>query len=180
MFNLFKKKKASEVRLKANFIEHKNIPWSLFDEEEPEFHIHDVAKEGENIRLYYQLEGKGFAVNFTDYEKYNAFPTKISVVIGHWLVTSGRWCPLERYEGSIICERVSKTTKLSGVGENYKFKVHIAPTTTKVLTLESEEIGVIEVHCEAIIPQEYKVYLYSLEQQKWVNRKDIILKLPIK
>ena len=173
MFSLFKRKKETVVRLKANFVEYKNIPWALFDDEEPEFHIYDVVKEDRNIRLYYQLVGKGFAVWFTDREKYNEFRIKIRVVIGHWAETRGRWCPEERYKGSIICEGVSKLIKLSDKGENYKFKVRQEHSSTKILKIESEEIGIIEIHCQAIVPQVYEISLFSFEQDKWILRKDL-------
>jgi len=158
----------------AKFIENKNIPWALNFKEEPQFYIYKIEQEGKNIRLHYLVEGRGVSIYLKDHQKFQELPTKVEVISGGWYGNEGRWAPLERYAGTIICEDVSQMKKLSDTGENFKFNVR-KPflSSSKILTIESEKVGIVEIKCKSIIPQEFEILLFSKSQNKWVPRKSM-------
>ena len=156
------------------YLEKNNIPIPLSFKEEPEFLIHKIESEETNIRLHYRVEGRGLSIFVKDHSKFEELPSKIEVVSGGWYGNRGRWAPLERYTGTIVCEDVDEITKISEKGENFRFKVR-KPffSRKKVLTIESEDIGVVQVKCMKIIPQKYEVSLFSKIQNQWVLRNSI-------
>jgi len=142
--------------------------------DEPEFLVHKIEKEENNIRLYYQVEGRGFSIYLKDHSKFEELPSKIEVVSGGWYGNKGRWAPLERYTGTIICEDTDDVNKISEKGEDFSFKVR-KPffSRNKILTIESENIGIVEIRCKKIIPQKYEISLFSKIQNKWVLRNSM-------
>lgn len=156
------------------FIINKNIPWALNFKEEPEFYIYKLTREGSNIRLHYLVEGRGVSIYITDHQKFHELPSKIELISGGWYGDKGRWAPLERYSGTIICENATEMKKLSESGTNFKFKVR-KPflSSSKILTIESEKVGIVEIKCKSIIPQEFEILLFSKSQNKWVQRKSL-------
>lgn len=154
------------------FIENKNIPWALNFKEEPQFFIYKIEQEGNIIRLHYLVEGRGVSIYVKDHQKFQELPSKIEVISGGWYGNEGRWAPLERYSGTIICEKASQMKKLSNTGVNFKFNVR-KPflSSSKILTIESEKVGIVEIICRSIIPQEFEILLFSKSQNKWVPRK---------
>ena len=156
------------------YIENKNIPWALNFKEEPQFFIYKIEEEGKNIRLYYLVEGRGVSIYVTDPIKYQELPSKVEVISGGWYGDKGRWAPLERYSGTIICKSSTQIKKLSDTGENFKFNVR-KPflSSNKILTIESEKIGLVEIKCKSIIPQEFEILLFDKSKDKWVPRKSI-------
>ena len=101
-------------------------------------------------------------------------PSKIEVVSGGWYGNKGRWAPLERYTGSIICEGVDALEKISEKGEDFSFKVRKSFfSRNKILTVESENIGIVEIRCKKIIPQKYEISLFSKVQNQWVPRNSL-------
>ncbi|MCC5906201.1 MAG: hypothetical protein JJU13_08350 [Balneolaceae bacterium] len=156
------------------YIEKKNIPLPLGFKDEPEFLIQKIEREESNVRLYYQVEGRGLSIYVKDHSKFEEIPSKIEVVSGGWYGNKGRWAPLERYTGTILCEDVDEITKISEKGQNFSFKVR-KPffSRKKVLTIESENIGVIEIRCMKIIPQKYEVSLFNKIQDQWVLRNSM-------
>lgn len=155
------------------FIENKNIPWALNFKEEPEFFIYKIIQEGSNTRLYYLVEGRGVSIYLTDHQKFQDLPKKVEVISGGWYGDKGRWAPLERYSGTIICENAT-LNKLSDTGSNYKFKVR-KPflSSSKILTIESEKVGVVEIKCKSIVPQEFEILLFDKAIEKWVPRNSM-------
>lgn len=155
-------------------IEKKNIPIPLSFEDEPEFLIHKIEREENNIRLLYRVEGRGFSIYLKDRGKFEELPSKIEVVSGGWYGTKGRWRPLVRYTGSIICEDVEGIKKISEKGENFSFKVRKAVfSRKKILTIESENIGIVEIKCKKIIPKKYEALLFNKIQNQWVPRNSV-------
>lgn len=157
------------------YIENENIPWVLNMKEEPEFFIYKIDKEGQNIRLHYIVEGRGFSIYLTDHQKFQEIPNKIEIISGGWYGNRGRWAPLERYAGSIVCFNVIGMKKISEIGKNFKFKVK-KPflSSNKTLTIESEKIGKVEIKCQKIVPQEYDILLFSKTEKKWKPRNSFI------
>jgi hypothetical protein len=151
----------------AKFIENKNIPWALNFKEEPQFYIYKIEQEGKNIRLHYLVEGRGVSIYLKDHQKFQELPKKVEVISGGWYGNEGRWAPLERYAGTIICEKASQMKKLFDTGENFKFNVR-KPflSSSKILTIESEKVGIVEIKCKSIIPQEFEILLFSKSQNK--------------
>lgn len=155
-------------------IEKQNIPLSLSFKDKPEFLIHKIEREEQNIRLYYRVEGRGVSIHVEDHSKFEELPNKIKVVSGGWYGKKGRWTPVERYTGSIICEGVEEVKNISEQGRDFSFKVRKAFfSRNKILTIESESIGVIEIRCKKIIPQKYEISLFSKIQNEWVLRNSL-------
>lgn len=156
------------------FIENKNIPWALNFKEEPEFFIYKIEKEEKNIRLHYLVEGRGVSIYVEDHQKFQELPSKVELISGGWYGDKGRWDPLERYSGTILCKSASEMKKISDSGTNFKFKVR-KPflSSSKILTIESEKVGVVEIKCKSIIPQEFEILLFSKIQNRWIPRKSM-------
>ncbi|MDP3556238.1 MAG: hypothetical protein Q8T03_02625 [Bacteroidota bacterium] len=159
----------------AKYIENKNIPWALSLKEDPEFFIYKIEKDGDNIILDYLVEGKGVSIYMTDHQKFQELGSKIEIISGGWYGDNGRWSPLERYSGKIICENAKEMRKISEIGKNFKFKV-TKPflSSNKVLLIESEKIGVVEIKCKKIIPQKYEIMLFSKLENKWKLRNSFV------
>jgi len=156
------------------YIENKNIPLALGFKEEPEFLIYKIEEESSNIRLYYQVEGRGFSIHFKDHSKFEELPGKIEVVSGGWYGNKGRWSPLERYTGSLICEGVTDKKIITEKGEDFSFKVRKQFfSRNKMLTIESEKIGIVEITCKKIIPQKYEILLFNKIQNQWIPRNSM-------
>jgi hypothetical protein len=154
------------------YINHKNIPWALNFQEEPEFLVYKIEKEKNNVRLHYIVEGRGVSIYVEDHKEFKELPLKVEVISGGWYGEKGRWAPLERYEGTIICENAYSVKTLSKEGADFKFKVKKAFfSSTKKLTIESEKIGKVEIKCKAITPQEFEILLFSKIENKWIPRK---------
>ena len=73
--------------------------------------------------MYYQVEGRGVSIHLEDHNKFEELPSKIEVVSGGWYGNKGRWAPLERYTGTIICEDVDEMKSISEQGKDFSFKV---------------------------------------------------------
>ncbi|MCC5906206.1 MAG: hypothetical protein JJU13_08375 [Balneolaceae bacterium] len=156
------------------YLEKKNIPLPLSFKDEPEFLIHKIEREESNVRLHYRVEGRGLSIYVKDHSKFEELPNKIEVVSGGWYGNKGRWAPLERYTGTIICEDVDEITKISKKGNNFSFKVRKPFFSRKrTLIIESEDIGVLKIKCKTIIPQKYEVSLFSKIQNQWVLRNSM-------
>ena len=156
------------------YIENKNIPLALSYMEEPEFFIYEIEEEGSNIRLHYLAEGRGFSIYFEDHHKYQELPSKIEVISGGWYGDKGRWAPLERYKGTIICEDAAEMKKISETGENFKFKVRKPFLSShKILNIESENVGIVEIKCKAIVPQKFEILLFSKVKNQWILRNSL-------
>jgi len=156
------------------FIENKNIPWALQFKEEPQFFIYKIEREGKNICLYYLVEGRGVSIYVKDRQKFQELPSKVEVISGGWYGNEGRWAPLERYSGTIICENVSRMKKLSDNGRNFKFTVSkLFLSNKKKLIIESDKVGVVEIKCKSIIPQKFEILLFCKTQYQWVPRKSL-------
>jgi hypothetical protein len=157
--------------MKPKFIEQKNLPGCLWFEKNPEFCIYKIEIEGNDIRLFYTVEDRGESIYSSNYQKFERLPSKIEVISGGWYGNKGRWSPLARFQGTIICENVRDMKQVSNVGADYKFKVRkIFLSTKKILTVESEKVGIVEIKCVKIIPQPFDVYLFDKEQNKWILR----------
>ena len=80
----------------------------------------------------------------------------------------------QRFTGTIICEGVEVVKNISDQGKDFSFKVR-KPffSRNKVLTIESESIGIAEIRCKKIIPQEYEILLFSKIQNQWVPRNSM-------
>jgi len=153
------------------YIEKENLPLRLSWREHPEFCIYKYEKEGNNYRLHYLVDDRGMSVYLEDKIKFDKFPHYFEVESGGWYGDKGRWAPVERYSGSIICENVSSFKQVSTQGENFKFKV-TKPllSSTKTLLFESEKVGSIELKCKRIVPQKYDIFFFSKTENKWVLR----------
>ena len=46
-------------------------------------------------------------------------------------------------------------------------------TNQKLLTIESEEVGIMEIKCKAIIPQKHEILLFDKSKEKWVPRESM-------
>jgi hypothetical protein len=153
------------------YFEIKNLPLRLSWREHPEFLIYKYEKEGSGYRLHYQLDDRGLSVYLDDKAKFDKFPFCFEVESGGWYGDKGRWTPIERYLGSIICENVSSFKKVSAHGENYKFKItHPFLSSTKTLLFESEKVGIIELKCKNFVPQKYDIFFLDKIQNQWVPR----------
>lgn len=156
------------------YIENKNIPLPLGFKGEPEFFIYKIEKENDNVRLYYRVEGRGLSIYVKDHSKFEELPSKVEVVSGGWYGSKGRWSPLEQYIGTIICEEATEMKRISNKGENFKFKVR-KPFFSKnrILTIESEDIGIVQINCKSIIPQKFEIFLFSKVENRWVPRNSL-------
>lgn len=158
----------------AKYIVNKNIPWVLNSMEEPQFFIYRIEQLGSDIQLHYLVEGKGVSIRLTDPIKYQELPSQVEVISGGWYGDKGRWAPLERYAGTIICEKAIQMKKLSDKGQNFKFNVRKPFLSSyKILRIESEKVGIVEIKCKLIIPQAYEILLFSKIQNQWVPRKSL-------
>lgn len=156
------------------YLEKKNIPITFSYKDEPEFLIYKIEREENNVRLHYQMEGRGLSIYVKDHSKFEELPNKIEVVSGGWYGNKGRWAPLERYTGTIICECVYDIKKISEKGEDFSFKVR-KPffSRNKILIVESENIGIVEIKSKKIIPQKYEISLFSKIHDQWVLRNSM-------
>lgn len=156
------------------YLEKENIPIPFSYKDEPEFLIHKIEKEENNIRLHYRVEGRGLSIFVKDHSKFEELPNKIEVVSEGWYGNKGRWAPLERYTGTIICEDVDEVKNISEKGKDFSFKVR-KPffSRNRVLTIESENIGIVEIRCKKIVPQKYEISLFSKIQNQWVLRSSM-------
>ena len=157
------------------YIEVENIPLRLSWREEPHFNIYKYEQEGNNYRLHYQVDDRGMSVYLDDKDKFDKFPFCFEVESGGWYGDKGRWTPIERYLGSIICENVSSFKRVSDHGENFKFKI-TKPflSSTKTLLAESEKVGKILLKCKRFVPQKYGIYFFNKLLNQWVLRNDVI------
>lgn len=153
------------------YIEKENLPLRLGWQEHPQFFIYQTEKEGNNYRLHYLIDERGMSVYLEDKEKFDRFPHFFEVESGGWYGDKGRWAPVERYSGTIICENVSSFKELSSQGENFKFDV-TKPflSSKKTLTIESEKVGKLEIKCKRIVPQKYDILFFSKTENRWVLR----------
>ena len=157
------------------YIENINLPLRLGWQEHPKFLVYKWEKEGENYRLHYLIDERGISVPFHDKEKFDRFPHLFEVESGGWYGDDGRWSPIERYMGTIICENVKSFKELSSQGENFKFnatKSILSPY--KVLIIESEKVGKLEIKCKRIVPNEYDSFYFSKVENKWVSSSYVI------
>ena len=162
---------------KTKHIENKNIPDSLNFKEEPEFNIHNIENKGENIILHYIEDGKGLSIYMDDHEKFQELPSKIEIISGGWYGENGRWSPLTRYVGKIVCENTSELKKISDAGEDFSFKVKKAFFSDyKILTIESKKVGIVKIKCKTIVPQEYETFLFNKLENKWQPRNSFTFK----
>jgi hypothetical protein len=158
------------------YINPENIPLALCLDEEPQFLIYKLEHEGRNIRLHYCVEGRGFSIHVQDHQKWNEIPSKVEIISGGWYGNNGRWSPVERYLGTIVCESVSYIKIISETGQDFSFKVR-KPffTNQRVLTIESEKVGVVKIKCKAIIPQKHEILLFDKTKEKWMPRESMVL-----
>lgn len=156
------------------YIEKQNIPLPLSFKDYPEFLVYKIEREDQNIRLYYRVEGRGMSIHFEERSKHEELPNIIKVLSGSWYGNKGRWTPLERYTGSIICEDVEEMKKISDKGIDFSFKIR-KPIFSKfkILTIESEEVGIVKIKCKRIVPQKYEIALFSKAKNQWVARDSI-------
>jgi hypothetical protein len=153
------------------YIEKENLPLRLAWKEHPKFFIYKYEKEDDNYRLHYLVDDRGMSVHLEDKVKFDKFPNYFEVQSGGWYGDKGRWAPMERYSGTIICEDVNSFNQLSSKGEDFKFSISKSIfSSRKTLHIESAEIGTIELKCKKIIPQKYDILLFSKTEQKWVLR----------
>lgn len=158
------------------YIENEHIPWALIFNEHPQFYIYKIENEEKNIRLHYYVEGRGVSLHVKNHQSFQELPSKIEVISGGWYGTHGRWSPLERYSGTIICKNVTDLKKISDKGTNYKFIARQAfLSNTKILKIESEPIGIIEIKCKTITPQDYEIQFFCKIKNTWVPRESVTI-----
>lgn len=161
---------------KLKYIENINIPKPLSFKQEPEFNIYNIEHNANSIILNYFVEGEGYSINMDDYERFQELPSRIEIISGGWYGNNGRWSPLTRYVGTIICENTSGLKKTSNTGEDFRFKVRKAFFSDyKILTIESEKIGIVKFKCKTIMPQEYEIFIFNKLEDKWVPRKSFVI-----
>lgn len=162
---------------RPKYIENKNIPQSLSLKEKPEFNIYNIVHNGDNITLDYIEDGKGLSIYMDDHEKFQELPSKIEIISGGWYGENGRWSPLTRYVGKIVCKNTSELKKISDAGEDFRFKIKKAFFSDyKILTIESEKVGIVKIKCKTIVPQEYETFLFNKLENKWQPRTSFIFK----
>ena len=83
----------------------------------------------------------------------------------------GRWAPVEMYIGTIVCENVISFKEISKHGQNFTFDIS-KPflSSNKILTIESEMVGKLEIKCKRIVPQKYDIFFFSKSESRWVLR----------
>lgn len=159
------------------YITKKNIPLPLAFNEEPEFCIALIEERNDDLILHYQIEGRGFSIHTTDVREFNQLPDKYEMISGGWYGNKGRWSPLERYTGSIICKNISHFKQIDEDGEDYSFTVKKKWfSDTKKLRVESESLGTVNIECASIEPQEYTVEIYRKDVKTWVLRSSELSK----
>lgn len=159
---------------KRKYIEDQNIPFTFGTIYQPEFLIHKIENVAENMILHYLVDGRGFSVHFENHSEFQKFPNYFKVESGGWYGDKGRWAPIERYTGTIICEDTKEIIQVAKSGSNFKFEISKPPfSKNKILMIESEFIGVQKIKCKRIVPQEYDISLYSIKHEKWILRKQI-------
>jgi len=158
-------------------IAKQNIPLPLMFQEKPQFCITSIEERNDELILHYQIEGRGFSIHTTDLEEFEQLRQKYKIVSGAWYGNKGRWSPLERYTGSIICKNVSHFKQIDKEGEDYSFTVKKKWfSDTKKLRVESESVGTVDIVCASIEPQKYTIEIYSKEEEKWVLRSSELSK----
>lgn len=161
---------------KTKYIDPINIPQPLKNKVEPEFYIYKLENIDKNVILHYYFDGKGISINMDDIDRFQALPDKIEIISGGWYGDSGRWSPLTRYSGTIICENVKGIKKLSESGTNYKFKIRKSLLSScLILTIESDKIGVVQIKCKKIVPQAYETLLFDKIEDEWKPRSSFTL-----
>lgn len=161
----------------SKYIERKNIPDSLSFKEEPQFNIRNIENKGENILLHYIEDGKGMSIYMDDHEKFQELPTKIEILSGGWYNEMGKWSPLVRYVGTIICENIKEIKQVSEVGKDYSFKIKKSFFSNyKTLIIESEKVGVVKVKCMTITPQPFEKFYFDKKENKWVLTNSVSFK----
>jgi len=159
------------------YIALQNIPLPLMFNDEPQFCITSIVERADELILHYQIEGRGFSLLTTDYEEFRQLPNKYEIISGGWYGNKGRWSPLERYTGSIICKNVSHFEQVKKEGEDYSFTVKKKWfSDTKKLRVESENVGTVDIVCASIEPQKYTIEIYNKEEEKWVLRNSELSK----
>ena len=159
------------------YIAVQNIPLPLAFKQEPQFCITSIEERKDELVLHYQIEGRGFSMYTTDIEEFKQLPEKYEIISGGWYGNKGRWSPLERYTGSIICKNVSHFKQVDKEGENYSFNVKKKWfSDTKKLRIESENVGTVDIECGSIEPQKYAIEIYNKEKEKWVFRSSELSK----
>lgn len=164
----FKRKTIYKLAMKNSlYIERKNIPLILRD---LQFCISKIEKKDTSVILHYIMDGKGPSIYHSNKVDFDDFPNKVTILSGGWYGDVGRWSPLLRCEGSIICENVSSMNKVSDKGTNYKFIVTKSFFSSKrKLYIESEEVGIIELKCGRIVPQPYQSFVFDKLVNKWID-----------
>lgn len=158
-------------------IANTNIPEPLSLKENPAFNICNITNDGHTNTLDYILEDKGLSIYMDDFQSFEELPSKIKILSGGWYGDKGRWSPLVRYVGKIVCENTSIIKKISDSGEDYKFKVRKAFFSDyKIIAIESKSVGKVKIKCKTIVPQEYDTFLFNILENKWVPRNSISLK----
>lgn len=152
------------------FIENQKIPIPLMMKEFPEFYIYKYERNNKNIILHYLIEGRGVSVYFKEKDKFDLFPQFFNVKSGGWYGDIGRWTPIERYSGTIICKNVSTLNRISEKGKNFRFIVSKA-FFKKKLIIESDKVGIVELKCKKIVPQDYTIFIFSITENRWITRK---------
>jgi hypothetical protein len=161
---------------KTTYIENINIPKPLSLKTEPEFNICNLTNDGQTITLDYILDDNGLSIQMDDYQRFQELPSRIEIISGGWYGENGRWTPLTRYVGKIICENALEMKKISDSGKDFKFKVKKAFfSDSKILTIESEKVGKVKIKCKNIVPQEYEIFLFSKLENKWIPRKSFVI-----
>jgi hypothetical protein len=151
---------------RTKYIENKNITWDLTFKSNPEFCINKIIPNEGNLLLHYKVEGRGFSIYSEDHYEFSQLPSKIEIISGGWYGDKGRWSPLERYVGTILCENVFSQKKLSENGKDYRFEVSKKwYSSQKKLSIESNNVGIVEIKCQSIIPQDFQIFLYSKIQK---------------
>lgn len=157
------------------YIENQHLPLTLSVKEHPQFFVYRIEKEGSDYRLHYALEDRGMSIHATEKTRFDKIPQCVQVVSGGWYGERGRWSPLERFEGTIICEGVSSYEVVSGSGSDYAFEVSKSWLgSTKKVVIESESVGKVELKCSRIVPQPFSSLLFSVQDDQWRSRGEFL------
>ena len=157
------------------YIENQHLPLTLSVKEHPQFFIYKIEREGSTCRLHYALEDRGMSIHASDKSRFDRIPQCVQVVSGGWYGERGRWSPLERFEGTIICEGVSSYEVLSNSGSDHAFEVRKPWLgSTKTVVIESESVGKVELKCSRIVPQPFSSLLFSVQDDKWLPRGEFL------
>lgn len=166
---------SSLIMRKPKYIPQKNLPICLMHEEHPDFHVYRYEHHGNDLKLYYLVEGRGISVHFQDKERFEKFPEIIEVESGGWYGEKGRWSPVERYNGVIKIYDVSSFSKKEQKIENYSVKVKKGFFSSKLkVQIESSDVGVIKFYCSKLEPEKYQILLFSKYDFTWKLRKEVL------